>query len=86
MNTFLMGDIIKRTDDWRVIKNKNIMKDISFLSPNTWSEQKKKEKINVLVNLIDTYSSSWLYNRYFFYSSSLHKFYRKRWNVQVSIK
>lgn len=56
MNTFLMGNVIKGTDDLRVIKN-NIMKSISFQSPNTSSEEKKKEKINVLVNLIDTYSA-----------------------------
>lgn len=43
MNTFLMGNVIKGTDDLRVIKN-NIMKSISFLSPNTSSEEKKKRK------------------------------------------
>lgn len=51
-----MGNVLKGTDDLRVIKN-NIMKSISFQYPNTSSEEKKKEKINVLVNLIDTYSA-----------------------------
>lgn len=54
-NTFLMGNVIKGTDDWRVIKkNKNIMKSISFLSPNTSSEE-KKERENKCTSKSDRY-------------------------------